>query len=191
MFEGTGRRSKAGRGIPRRLQAVAPWMVIFAVVSAQSSPPAGTGPLGPISARTGLLLRDDVVIDLIQRSSGDRAWDDVARLALGDRSQVSEGFSRAAEWMSDQARHLGLEDVQIERFPSDGKVEYFGNPTEALWKVRKGELWMTAPARVRITSFDELPMSLARNSVSADLEADLVDVGEGTRPQDYATDVTG
>jgi hypothetical protein len=152
---------------------------------------APPGPLGPLSPRTGLLLRDEVVIRLIQQSSGDRARDHVALLTQWDRSQVSDGYSHAAAWVSEQAKGLGLEDVQIERFPSDGTVEYFGNPTDALWRAHKGELWMTSPALVRLTTVDELPMSLARNSASADVEAELVDVGEGTRPQDYATDVKG
>ena len=156
-----------------------------------AGPPASSTPLGPISPRTGLLLRDDVVVQLIQQSSGDRARDHVALLAQWDRSQVSDGFSRAAQWVSEQAKELGLEDVRIERFPSDGKVEYFGNPTEALWRARRGELWITTPALVRLTTVDELPMSLARNSAPADVEAELVDVGEGSRPEDYGTDVKG
>src|SRR5215208_4869420 len=41
---------------------------------------APPGPLGLLSPRTGLLLRDDVVIQLIQQSSGDRARDHVALL---------------------------------------------------------------------------------------------------------------
>jgi hypothetical protein len=57
--------------------------------------------------------------------------------------------------------------------------------------VRKGELWVTSPASVRLTTFEELPMSLARNSVSADAETALVDVGQGIRPQDYGADVKG
>ena len=146
---------------------------------------------GGLSPRTGLLLKDDVVVTLIQHSSGDLARDTVARLSLWNRSQVTEGYRQAAEWMAERARRIGLSGVTIEEFPSDGKVQYFGNGTERMWRVRKGELWVVAPLRLKLTSYDEMPLSLARNSASADVEAELVDVGEGTSDRDYAVDVKG
>jgi len=146
---------------------------------------------GGLSARTGLLLRDDVTVALIQNSSGDLARDTVARLMMWDRSQVTGGYARAAEWIAEQAKAIGLREVTIERFPSDGTVEYFGSGTEAFWKVAKGELWITAPLDMRVTSYAEMPMSLARNSTTANVEADLVDVGEGTADRDYPADVKG
>lgn len=148
-------------------------------------------PLSSPSPATGLLLKDDIVRALIQTSSGDRAHDNVSRLALWDRSQVTEGYAEAAAWMLDQAKKAGLEDAQIERFPSGAAVQYFGNQTEKLWRVRKGELWMVSPFQVRLTTYADLPMSLARNSVSAEIEAELVDVGRGIRDEDYRTDVRG
>lgn len=140
-----------------------------------------------LSPRTGLLLTDDVVVTLIQNSSGDLARNTVARLSLWDRSQVTPGYRRAAEWMAERAREIGLKDVAIEEYPSDGKAQYFGNGTERLWKVRKGELWVTSPFRLKLTSSDEMPISLARNSTTADVEAELIDVGEGTSDRDYAS----
>jgi hypothetical protein len=147
--------------------------------------------IGPPSASTGLLLSDDITRALIQHSSGDLAYDDVVRLALWDRSQVTAGYAEAAQWISGKARQIGLDSVQIESFPSGNSVQYFGNETERLWKVGKGELWLTAPFEVRLTTYEELPMSLARNSVTADVEGDVVDVGGGTRDEDYRTDVRG
>ena len=146
---------------------------------------------GGLSPRTGLLLKDDIVVSLIQTSSGDLARDTAARLSLWDRSQVTPGYRRAAEWMADRAREIGLADVAIESFPSDGKAEYFGNGTESLWKVKKAELWISSPIELKLTSYDEMPMSLARNSTTANAEAELVDVGEGTSERDYAVDVKG
>ncbi len=104
----------------------------------------------------------------------------MARLSLWDRSQVTPGYRQAAEWMADRAREIGLADVAIESFPSDGKAEYFGNRDRSLWKVKKTELWISSPIELKLTSYDEMPMSLARNSTTAKAEAELVDVGEGT-----------
>jgi len=152
-------------------------------------PPAS--PLGPLSPRTGLLLKDDVIVRLIQTSSGDRAHDYVSRIALWDREQVSEGFARAAEWVAQKARESGLEQVAIERFPADGKIEYFGEVMPPEWRVRKGELWLTFPYLMKLASHDEVPLSLAIYSASADIEAELVDIGAGTADSDYAAGVIG
>lgn len=150
-----------------------------------------SSPIGSLSQRTGLLLKDDVIIRLIQTSSGDRAFEYVSQLALWDRGQASEGFSKAAEWVVQKAREFGLEQVTIEHFPCDGKIEYFGQIMDPQWKVKKAELWLTSPFMMRLTSYDELPMSLAFASTSSDTEAELIDIGPGTADEDYATGVKG
>lgn len=156
---------------------------------AEDDPPPS--PLGSLSAKTGLLLKDDVTIKLIQTSSGDLAHDYVSQIALWDRSQYTPGFERAAEWVAGKAKEFGLEGVEIERYPADGKIEYFGNPTQKIWTVKKAELWITQPFKVRLTTYAEWPMSLARNSSSADVEAEVVDVGAGVSEDDYKQDVKG
>ncbi len=157
----------------------------------EQAPQSPASPLGPLSQRTGLLLKDDVIVQLIQASSGDRAHDYVSRLALWDRGQVSEGYTRAAEWVVEKAKEFGLEQVVMERFPSDGKIAYFGEVMPPQWKVRKGELWLTSPFLMKITTYDDLPMSLAEGSTSADVEAELVDIGAGIADADYAAGVKG
>jgi len=150
-----------------------------------------SSPLGPPSPRTGLLLRDGIIIRLIGASSGDRAYDHVSQLARWHRVQASEDYSRAAEWMAGKAGEFGLEHVSIEHFPSDGKTEYFGYRTPPRWKAKKGELWLTSPFLLKLTSYAELPLSLVEGSTTADIEAELVDIGEGTKDEDYAAGVRG
>jgi len=156
--------------------------------TAQQEPPS---PIGPLSPRTGLLLKDHVIARLIQVSSGDRAKDYVSQIALWDREQATEGYARAAEWVAAKAREFGLEQVGIERFPCDGKIEYFGQIMAPRWKVRKGELRLTSPLPMQLASYDDLPMSLAEGSTSADIEAEIVDIGAGTADRDYAGGVKG
>ncbi len=156
----------------------------------EAQPPTSS-PLGALSPRTGLLVKDDIIVRLIQHSSGDLAHDYVSRLALWDRNQVTAGYSQAAEWVRQKAEDFGLDQVAIERFPSDGKIEYLGNPTFPLWKVNKAELWVTSPFQMKLTSYAELPMSLARGSSSADVEAELVDIGAGTADTDFPGDIKG
>ncbi|MFC2164090.1 DUF4910 domain-containing protein [Acidobacteriota bacterium] len=148
-------------------------------------------PLGPPSERTGLLLTDDMTIKLIHKSSGDLAHDYVRQISLWDRSQVTPGYREAAEWIAQKAGEFGLKQVHIEEFPSGKAVRYFENSTRSKWEVEKGELWLTSPFPLKITSYAELPMSLAGNSISGDVEAELVDIGHGTSDADYRIDVTG
>ena len=152
---------------------------------------APSSPLGPVSARTGLMIADRAVARLIGASSGDLAFDHVSRLAQWHRVQASEDYARAAEWMAGKAEEYGLEDVSIERFPSGGHTEYFGYRTPAKWVARRGELWLSSPFSAKLTSYAELPMSLVEGSTSADVEAELVDIGAGTSDGDYAAGVKG
>jgi Peptidase family M28 len=158
--------------------------------------PCGAGqgpssPLGPVSPRTGLLLTDRAIVRLIGASSGDLALDHVSQLARWHRIQASDGYARAAEWTAGKAGEFGLENVSIERFPSDGKTEYFGYRTPPRWAARKGELWLVAPFPMKIASYAEMPLSLVEGSTTADIEAELVDVGAGTSDKDYAAGVKG
>jgi hypothetical protein len=148
-------------------------------------------PLGSCSPKTGLLLTDATTLKLIHNSSGDLAHGYVSRLALWHRDRASEGFRQAAEWVAQEAKDVGLEDVTVEQYLADGKQEYFGGRLGPTWNVNKGELWITSPFEMKIASYAEQPMSVATYSASADAEAELVDVGAGTSDADYKADVKG
>jgi len=177
-----------------KLRTVFGVMIIFLVIGfvfSEQKPTDPPNPLGPPSERTGLLLTDDMTITLIQKSSGDLAHDYVYQISLWDRSQVTPGYRESAEWIAQKAKEFGLKQVQIERFPSGKAVRYFENSTRSSWEVKKGELWLTSPFPLKITSYAELPMSLAGNSISGDMEAELVDIGHGTHDADYRVGVKG
>ncbi|CAM3388288.1 M28 family peptidase [Corallococcus sp. ZKHCc1 1396] len=148
-------------------------LVLFAALSAAAQ--TAPSPLGPVSPTTGLVLRDDVVRALIQESSGDRIHDGVQRIALVSRDS-QDGYAEAAAWTMAAARAAGLQDVRAEAM-KDGPQ----------WRATHGELWGAGPHRYRVTSYADLPMSLAGGSGSfegAGLE--LVDVGTGARDAEYA-----
>jgi hypothetical protein len=44
---------------------------------------------------------------------------------------------------------------------------------------------------MKLASYDDLPMSMAFASVSADIETELVDIGAGMTDEDYADGVKG
>jgi hypothetical protein len=50
---------------------------------------------------------------------------------------------------------------------------------------------MTSPFLLKLTSYADQPVSLCRDSTSADVEAELVDIGSGTASTDYQQPVRG
>ena len=153
--------------------------------------PEPASPLGPLSARTGLLLADETTLKLIHNSSGDLAHHYVSQLCQWQRVEASDEYEKAAEWMLSKTKEFGLQDAHIERFSSDGATRYFSFQSKRFWRVRKAELWMKSPSELRITSYAELPISLCRDSTSANAEAELVDIGAGLSDADYGTGVRG
>lgn len=130
--------------------------------------------------------------EIIDAASGERALHHIRRLTLHHRWFVSDGYLDAAGYVRDQAEAIGLREARIERFPSDGKVFYSTAGTLPKWTVRSATLHMVAPASRHLVSWAENPIVLASNSRSADVKAELVDVGEGVQASDYeGKDVRG
>ena len=118
--------------------------------------------------------------------------------------------------VAERLRAYGLSDVAILQFPADGKIFYATQRSRPAWDAEVGDLTefnfgigpcekqtvknakpgfaldcvdMTAK---QLASYEAMPIVLAEDSESADLTAELVDVGEGTKESDYAgKDVKG
>ena len=118
-------------------------------------------PLGPLSARTGLLLTDEATIKFIHNSSGDIAHQYDAQLSQWSRIQASPAYDQAAEWVAGKARDVGLQQVAIEHFRSDGVTQYFGSPTMRYWDPTKAELWMKSPNEVKGNPAQVLELTIA------------------------------
>jgi len=135
---------------------------------------------------------------LDQELSGETAKRNLEGIVRFHRVRGSRGFHDAAELVAERARAYGLSDVQIMEFPADGKIFYGTQRSRPPWDADFAELWEMqekdgkwSPA-VRLASWDAMPVTLAEDSESADVTADLVDVGDGTKESDYAgKDVRG
>jgi aminopeptidase YwaD len=144
------------------------------------------------------LLSAEIVGALDQELSGETAKRNLEGITRFHRVRGSRGFHDAAELVAERARAYGLSDVQILEFPADGKIFYGTQRSRPPWDADFAELWEMreqdgkwAPA-VRLASFDAMPVTLAEDSESADVTADLVDVGDGTHESDYmGKDVRG
>jgi aminopeptidase YwaD len=163
---------------------------------------------GAASAQKPPLLPEKDVAALAQELSGETAKRNLEGVARFHRQRGSQGFHSAAELVAERARAYGLSDVAILQFPADGKIYYGTQRSRPPWDAEFAELWEMKevievktekgshrgrwwPA-TKMASYDAEPVVLAEDTESADVTAELIDVGEGTKESDYAgKDVKG
>ena len=191
------------------------WMTIIAMIV------IGMGAALARAQKPPLLPEQDVAA-LAKELSGETAKRNLEVIAAFHRQRGSRGFHSAAELVAERARAYGLSDVAILEFPADGKIFYGTQRSRPAWDAERGELWETeialssdckaAEGRAKqagkdpksvpcdyfvgkdmlVASYEAEPVVLAEDSESADLTAELVDVGGGTSDADYAgKDVKG
>jgi hypothetical protein len=144
------------------------------------------------------LLPEPVVRALAAEVSGSEARRTAQELTLFHRMRGSRGFRAAAERVRDRLKQYGFTDVQMLELPADGKIFYGTQRSRLAWDADFAELWEQEhvgeawkDAR-RIASYDLRPVTLAQDSGSGAVTAELVDVGAGTSEKDYTgKDVRG
>jgi hypothetical protein len=142
----------------------------------------------PLRADEPPLLRSDVARALASEISGESAKRNLESLVGNHRMRGSRGFRAAADHIAAQLRAYGLPQVDLESLPADGSQFYGTQKARPAWDAELAELWeQDGEGRplVRLASWESMPLTLAQDSASADVTADLVDVGEGTRDADY------
>lgn len=153
----------------------------------------------PVSAHPALaeappFLPVPAAAALAQELSGELAKRNLEFLSRQHRMRGSRGFSAAAEFIAGELRGYGLKEVEVVAIPADGEIFYGTQRSRRPWDVEFAELWELrqspegseawAPAR-RIASWDAVPLSLAQDSESGAVTADLVAIGAGTAESDY------
>src|SRR6266849_835202 len=143
---------------------------------------------GAARAQKPPLLPEKDVAALANELSGETAKRNLEGIARLHRQRGSRGFHEAAELVAERLRAHGLSDVAILRFPADGKIFYGTQRSRLAWDAEMGELWEVndGGAAVKMASYEAEPVVLAEDSESAEVTADLIDVGEGTKESDYA-----
>ena len=139
----------------------------------------------PLSAREKPLAPPDLIKALVQEVSGETAYHYTVLLSHYDRIQASRGWHGAAEMIQSELKRFGYTDVKLEGWPSNGSRYYYTYQTPIGWDASHAELWMLSPQRERLCSFAEIPLTLVKHSNSADVEAELVDVGTGVGEGSY------
>jgi len=158
------------------------WFVCALVISSASS--------SSLLAQRSPFLPDETYTKLVNEISGDVAFESLRTLTLYHApTGGSEDFGKEADWVLERAKTYGLEEVKFIPLPA---WHTSPNAVDQNWTLKSGELWLIEPETFKLGDVRETPLSVADNSPTADIMAELVDVGEGTEESDYAgRDVSG
>ena len=131
-------------------------------------------------------MSHDVLLKaLADEVAGEEAFKNVVALAGWPRIRTEDEYTGTfyeAAYVLERLKEYGLEKAQIEYFPWE-----FQN-----WAPVEAELWLIEPDRQLLTSLDLVPLCLIQDSQCADVQAELIEVGEGTLPKNYeGKDVRG
>jgi len=114
---------------------------------------------------------------IINEFSGEAAYRHIVRLGGFTPDRKKEAYENSffeSLYMAEKAKEYGFSDVHIEYFDSG-----------EMWDAEMGELWMTEPEEMILTRLRDVPASLAQNSNSTDLKAELVYVPNSMNPESY------
>ena len=129
---------------------------------------------------------------VLNEVSGKNAWDWVARITQYNRLRGTEEYHEIVEQVINELNKYDLDEVKLLKYPADGKTKIWEYTTSRCWDVKLGELWLIEPNKEILCRFREIPMCVLGYSKSCDVTAELVDVGEGTREEDFeGKDVEG
>jgi hypothetical protein len=138
-----------------------------------------------------MIFDREVVDSICAEFSGSRAKREVEKISQFHRIQASPGFHEAAQYVLTKLKGLGIK-AKMERFPSDGARKYFTWTSPVGWEGKSATLELLEPKKKILARFPEVPCSLAAHSKSADMEAEVVDVETGSKPEEYkGKDVKG
>ncbi|MGC8839699.1 MAG: DUF4910 domain-containing protein, partial [Anaerolineae bacterium] len=110
----------------------------------------------------------------------------VCDLSRYHRIQATPGFRAAAEYVLARLRAAGV-DARLHAYPADGKTACWTSIQSPEWEAHEATLDLLIPGEPpqRLADFSACPIALIQRSAPFDGEAEVVDVGQGDRPEDY------
>jgi aminopeptidase YwaD len=140
------------------------------------------------SQRNSYLLPSKYLESIQNEVSGERAWDLVSKISRFHRIRGAgkgSDYDRCVEWLAEELRKIGLQDIQINKYAADGFKKYFLWDSLVGWKVQEAELWLVEPEKKLISRFSDQAVSLMPYSQGKEIEADVIFVGQGKSAADY------
>lgn len=170
----------------KSIRAMASAGCVLAVCCVTSSA-AHAGP-SPVLPESWLRL-------ITREVNGFAAFNNLAVLATFHRTLGSDQTHQALAGLEKKCREYGLRSVEILRVPVKTGRELFGLQDfdgQIPTRVRGAELRLVEPEARLLTTTESAPSALIQGSLSADLVAPLVYIGQGADPKNYeGKDVRG
>ena len=118
---------------------------------------------------------------LINELSGDRAFEQIRILTQWHRNSGMDGYFKAANYVMEQAKIVGLEDVKfIEQvMPAPN------------YTAKSAELWIVDPIEIKLADIGDHALYLSDGSHDADVTAEVVWIGTGKKEEIEKIDVAG
>jgi aminopeptidase YwaD len=137
------------------------------------------------------LIAEDVLMSIAEETSGEAAKRNLDTITLQHRMRASSQFAAATQHIVEQLEHYGLDEVRVLEYAADGKTMFGTQKSRPVWDVRFAELWEVRDEdgnirRVRkLGDWDSVPLTLAQDSLTADVTTSLVDIGTGTNDDEF------
>jgi aminopeptidase YwaD len=133
-------------------------------------------------------LTDAEISSLATEISGESAKRNVEGFSRQHRMRGSRGFRAAADQVLTELKRYGFADAHLESLPADGTIFYGTQRSRPSWNAEFAELWEVDANGNRVTrlaSWDAAPITLAQDSTSGEVTAEVIDVGAGTTEANY------
>jgi hypothetical protein len=154
------------------------WMILCALALCVGSAQAQWDPYN-----FWTLLPAEQMAEIIGEASGETAFNTIMETGGYNKNRLDPEYKSTfyeAQYILDQLKLYGLPGSEIVRYPG-----------REVWDGIKGELWEVKPKRQKIASYRDMTAMLASGSTNADVTAELVWVGRGTRPELADKDLAG
>ncbi len=135
------------------------------------------------SAQTLPFLTDQQYKYLVGEISGDAAYEHLRFTTQFHKPDGgAPGLMEIAKYVEARAKEYGLQDVKLIKQAAD-------SPS---WEAKRAELWMVEPDIQLLASLVQTQLHIADYSRSADVTAEVIDIGSGLTDKDYeGKDVKG
>jgi hypothetical protein len=142
------------------------------------------------------LIDNDTANAISKEISGVSAKRHLDQVTLYHRTRASKQFRLASEYVQQQLIGYGFDNAVIRTYPADGKTFFGTQKSRPAWDVEFAELWLLKENQTqqgktiwsrdkRLASWQAMPLSLAQDSLSGEVQAELVDIGSGLSDEDY------
>jgi len=118
-------------------------------------------------------LPGTIMDEIIGEASGETALNNMIEMGAYNHDRLEKEFTSTlfeAQFIYDKLVEYGIAEPKIDRFES----------TRKSWDGIRGTLWEISPNRSKLADYRDLTACLASGSTNADVEAELIWIGDGS-----------